>query len=361
MGSRLSRYWTYLREGQSVYLFLLISILLFVVLQYPLLTQQFPFLEVVFSQLHILVLALFAIYIPLAIIIGYINHHRGSARVDLSVSSEVSSQKPKKPAFSVEATSPKAFMEETAQKTNAFRSHVQETKEISTRLEELTKLLKAGEVSQGVYEVVRSELGNRLSASMSKLFELRESLEVARARAQLEGAMVRPESKGSGVERLPKGGISYSPMTKWERLTDDIDRNLSSLGMEEELFITEQYTLLLREGLPLQVDPEKIEEDTTACKQRLDSILKKWTQTRRNKVEQVVNLELKASRIEEEMKEIKARFTVGELEGFVYESRLSTLRGALKRMEKEISEIRNYIDDIDTRVFKCQELLRESS
>ena len=43
-----------------------------------------------------------------------------------------------------------------------------------------------------------------------------------------------------------------------------------------------------------------------------------------------------------------------------FEYKMSALQASLRRVAKEISDIRDYIDDLDMKMFRCSELVRQS-
>ena len=53
------------------------------------------------------------------------------------------------------------------------------------------------------------------------------------------------------------------------------------------------------------------------------------------------------------------RLAVGEIDRRTFEYKVRSLRGSLRRLEEEISKIRGYIDDMDMKIFRSSELLRE--
>ena len=80
--SRLFRYFYYFRRGHSTYFVYLISFLNFIVIQYRLLVEKIPFLEYVFQSLTAFALAFAATYIPVAILIGWLDVRRGAVPVE---------------------------------------------------------------------------------------------------------------------------------------------------------------------------------------------------------------------------------------------------------------------------------------
>lgn len=88
--SRLLRYWTYFRRGHGVYLAFAITFLNFIVLQWSLLIEQIEPLRALLGQLYVFAIVFFVTYIPLAVIIGWMDYKRGSVQVDQAVAIKVS-------------------------------------------------------------------------------------------------------------------------------------------------------------------------------------------------------------------------------------------------------------------------------
>lgn len=257
------------------------------------------------------------------------------------------------------ASSPEPVIDDTQKMLETFRIRVNEVKGISLKMDELTKLYNSGEISKKVYDTIKSELSNYLSSSVGELFNLREKLELARVKAKLEWVKEK-----IGIKEFETGPFEslirhdqylkrnlYSSLSEWENLISDIDKALSSLKVEDEVFIIEQYLLLTKER---RLSQESIE----ICRRRLSEISEKWDSLRRERIEQIVNLDLRLSQIKEEINEVEVRFSVGEFNESVYESKVNILKKRLKLIENEISEIRNYIENMDTKIFRCSELLR---
>lgn len=251
-----------------------------------------------------------------------------------------------------------------SEELKAFQTYVKSIKETSLKLEELIKMLESGDITENAYGLIIDELGDQLSVTVDEIFKLREMLDLSRARAKLEWAKEKiglKELETPERQTMLRGDPYYhSPLYRWEELVSKIDAALSSLTMEEELSIIERYLALIKERLASKVGSEEIERTRTVCRQRLDSIAEKWVSIRRGKIEQVMNLELKASQTREETKEAEVRFAVGELDQHGYEYRMSSLQGSLKSIEREISETRGFIDEIDMKIFRCSEMLREN-
>jgi len=260
----------------------------------------------------------------------------------------------------------KEVEDDVNKKIKDFQRYVDSVKEASLKLEELTKMLKSGEITEETYKLLMRELGSQLSVSIEGIFKLREALELDRAKAKLEWAKekIRMDSLEipENLNHMYEDDFSrrYSPLYRWEEITSKIDKVLSSLTIAEEVSILEQYLSLIKDSLDGDASSEAgFKEGKELCERRLNLILEKWSSLRRSKMDELINLDLKASEIEERIKEIEVRFAVGEIDRSAYESNISVLQGSLKNLKKEISEIRSLIDSVDMKIFRCQELLRE--
>ncbi|MCS7119983.1 MAG: hypothetical protein NZ952_02100 [Candidatus Bathyarchaeota archaeon] len=248
-----------------------------------------------------------------------------------------------------------------------FESSIKHVKQTNTSLEELGKMFRSGEITENAYRLLRDELTQDLSLSVENIFHLRDALELTKARAKIGLIREKSERKTVQQEQSSRIGsaqpyqVAYSPdMQRWEGIINRIESVLSSMSIEEETSIIENYLSLLKNKTPAWANSEENRRTVSLLQQRLASILEKWTEIRRNKIEQIMNLEIEASKLRDEIKELEVRFAVGELEEVVFESRISTLKGNLRNTEQEIANIRKFIDDMDTKVFRCSDLLRET-
>jgi chromosome segregation ATPase len=266
----------------------------------------------------------------------------------------------------------------------ALQLSIKNVKDVSLKLEELTKMLKNGEISESIYRILLDELSGGLSSLVDEIFKVRENLELLRARAKVEWAKEK-----IGIEDLLKrspspyalsayeksvsgkqGSQQFAndpllrefypslPINRWQEIINRIDNALSSLTFEEELSIIEKYLSIVKGGY----HSEELKGNEVAkriCQQRLNVLSEKWFSIRRDKIKRIMDLEMEASRLRDEIKEVEVRFMVGEYDKNTYELRMSKLQGSLRNIEKEISEIRNYINDIDQKIFRINELLRE--
>jgi hypothetical protein len=270
-----------------------------------------------------------------------------------------------------------------------FQLYVEKVKETSLGLEELSKLVKSGEVSEAAYRLIVNDLGAQLALSIEDIFRIREALELTRAKAKLEWAKEkvsspapqpspRPKSESEGEASLQyvrgfsdviqsdyfsdeasRATIYQMGLARWEYIISKIDSVLGSLPIEDEAAIIEQYLSIIREKLSLHSKPADIERGISVCKQRLDSISERWAQMRRSQIEKIMDLELEVSRLNDEIKELEVRYSVGEVVQQVYEIKMSASQTSLKKAEKNISDVRAFIDDMDMKIFRCSELVRE--
>jgi len=269
---------------------------------------------------------------------------------------------PRESRLNTQAVSVGQLRDEVNENLKAFQSCVKAIKETSLKLEELNKILKSGEISENVYMLIMKELSERLLVSFEEMLNLRRMLELSRTRAKLEWAKDKKELEEMVSMLKEDASLKrdlYAPLYRWENIISDINKALSSLTIEEELSLIEQYLSLTKEFLNREAQSEEVKRSKMLCKQRLKSISERWTSIRRDKIEQVMNLELKSSKLKEDIKEVEVMFAVGELDQRTYESKMSVLQGMVKNVEKKISDIQRYIDEMDMKIFRCLELLRE--
>lgn len=267
-----------------------------------------------------------------------------------------------------------------------FHTYVNKVKESLLGFNELKKLLESGVISDIANSQIMEEMFTELSIMIGTIFELREALELGRAKTKLEWAKqkVRTPTDASaptyinrmvGVNISTKNsypsnkrlnsssnsdyGTYSSNLTLWENLSSKIDGALSSLLVEDEAKIVEQYLSITTERPHLMTASANIERGLLICKQRLDSISERWASTRRSQIEKILSLELDISQTKEAIKEFEARFAVGEISQIAFEDKMSTLKTKLRNFEKEVSDIRSFIDDMDMKLFKCSEILEK--
>ncbi|MDH5687516.1 MAG: hypothetical protein OEZ48_06620 [Candidatus Bathyarchaeota archaeon] len=273
--------------------------------------------------------------------------------------------------------------DEVKENLKAFQSYIEGIKETSLKLEELRKMLRSGEISENVYKLISDKLGEQLSVSLEEIFKLREALELAQAKGKLELAgekMAAGESERTGsrgarsketyvadlqeqkiARALTRSSVYYPSVYRWEEIVSKIDAAISSMTIEEEASIIEQYLSLINERISPESGSEKAERGKALCRQRLNSISEKWASIRREKIEKLMNIEIRSSQTKNEIEELELRFAVGELDQRSYEYKMNTLQVRLKEVETEISNIRDTMDEVDMRIFRCSELLREDS
>jgi len=84
------RLWTYYRRGHGTYLVFLLSFANFIVIQYRLLVEYVPALRLLFSSLMVFAVAFFLVYVPLAVVIGWLDYRRFAVPVDSALTARAS-------------------------------------------------------------------------------------------------------------------------------------------------------------------------------------------------------------------------------------------------------------------------------
>ena len=74
--TRLARWWVYFSRGHSTYFMFFLTFANFVVIQYRLLLDYVPPLQVLFSSLTAFAVTFFLVYVPLAVTIGWLDYKK---------------------------------------------------------------------------------------------------------------------------------------------------------------------------------------------------------------------------------------------------------------------------------------------
>jgi len=252
--------------------------------------------------------------------------------------------------------------EETDEKLRMFRSSIEELKELSLKMDELMKLLESKEISRNIYNIIKADMSNRIFNLLERLFNLREFLELAKVRAKLEWVNekigLRNLENMFGEGYVSRDFLLKSSLSRWEEIINSVDSAFSSLTIDDEITFLSQYLNMVREREP---SSEEFKRIIAFCQQRLNELSEMWSTVKRDKIEEIMNMELKISEVKDSIKEVEARYMIGEIDESVYEHRIGVLQGELRKLEEKIEETRQHIDDIDAKIFRCLEILREKS
>jgi len=222
-----------------------------------------------------------------------------------------------------------------------FQLAVKNAKDAHAKLLALMKLIENEKIDERIYKPVMKELIEHFSSFINETFIMKRKLEEAMIRAKIELAI--------------RGGDNLTI----ENIISKINSALASLSIEEEASIIEQYLTLIMENASIREESGQIKRSLSICRERLKIISDKWASIRRRYIEQIMNLELKASQIRDNIEEIKVRFKIGEIDERSFEREMGYWQGRLKKIKKEISDIRKHVDDMDVKLFKCMEVLGE--
>ena len=86
---KLIRYWVYFQRGHRSYLAFLISFANFVVIQYRLFVQYVSFLSQIFPHLLHFIAIFIVIYVPVSIVVGWLDYKKVSVPVETTLHVEV--------------------------------------------------------------------------------------------------------------------------------------------------------------------------------------------------------------------------------------------------------------------------------
>ncbi|MEM1581398.1 MAG: hypothetical protein ABIM44_05120 [candidate division WOR-3 bacterium] len=251
---------------------------------------------------------------------------------------------------------------EVEKSVRLFNLLLNSLQEISLEINEVEKLLRTNEINEKTYWLLMNMLAEEALKKIIDIYTLRDKLEIIKARAKVEWArekielsrFLSPENQKILEWDAHLRKSVYMPLSMWENIISSIEKSLSSLTLEKELSIIEQCLSFIRkwrENIPVEI----IECCRKICGKRLDAISKNWSLSRRSMIEQISGIEEKISLVKQEIKEVEARFAVGEFNKDAFEHMLGNLKDSLKRMEEESLKMQNYLREIDEKLFKCFE------
>ena len=84
------RYWTYFRRGHNIYLVFLLSFANFIAIQYRLIIENMAILKDIFTHLSVFAAVFVLVYVPAAIIIGWLDYRRLAVPVDMTITAKAS-------------------------------------------------------------------------------------------------------------------------------------------------------------------------------------------------------------------------------------------------------------------------------
>ena len=90
MKQKLLRCWTYARRGHNTYLAFLVSMANFIVIQYKLLIQHVALLKTFFTNLTLFAVAFALTYIPLTVLIGWLDYKKYAMPTDMALMAKAS-------------------------------------------------------------------------------------------------------------------------------------------------------------------------------------------------------------------------------------------------------------------------------
>lgn len=253
-----------------------------------------------------------------------------------------------------------SVFKEVEENINTFNLLLNTLQNIFLEINEVEKMLESGEINENAYCILMNSLAKEAFIKINNIYAIRDRLELIKARAKVEWAkekmelstFLSPENQKILEWDAHLRKSVYMSLNMWENIISLIEKSLSSLTIEKELSIIEQYLSLVKKK-HISLPTEIIEECQKICEQRLDVISRNWSISRRSIIEEILSIEEKISQIREKIKEIEIRFAVGEFTKEAFERMLSNLQGSLKSMEEDSLKMKRYLQEIDEKLFKC--------
>jgi len=248
---------------------------------------------------------------------------------------------------------------------NEFVNCIREIEDIRSELARLESLIRTREISEKVADSLSEEQKKKLLRLAESFFSLRYKLDDARARVflELEKARVTLERTRmkAGSSAMTGYGASEvsSEISRLEKLLDEINRANESLDIDAKLFIVKNYiSAVIAENVSMT--QEEMGGRRKVCSAFLDGVFKEWSQKKDEMLKQISDFDSSISELRSAVKENWIRYTVGEYDKKTYEVKRDEIEGKISSIEKQSSNLKAYVEEVDSKISECLRLLREN-
>jgi len=260
-------------------------------------------------------------------------------------------------------SSPMDPIEKGKELLTRFSSICENIKGIVLRLKKLDELSSRREVSKSVFQSLRGEYMSQLLKVVEEYFDIRFKLEDIKVNLLTELERVRLE-----IESIPEvkpydyTSSRYSPEAiqlqskirnlkqKQDELNNmllKINQNLSEdLDVDTKIFVASCY---------IEGNVENKNKDFV--KHFLSSITESWFNQKDELLREMSELEKETSDLEERLKELWARFMVGEYDHNYYMKQRIEVERKLMEMQRKINQLKTKIEETDIKIIELSNIV----
>jgi hypothetical protein len=233
------------------------------------------------------------------------------------------------------------------------------------KLKKLEELSSKEELSKSISSSLKEEYLPQLSRAIGQYFELRSQLEELRAKTLIEIEKIRLD-----IESTPEANLHHEDkssaelvqlqsrlrvLKQKENKLNEILLNvrkylLEDLDLDTKIFIASHY-LEANSGNLNQM------ENKDFIRNFLDHITELWFDRKNELSKEISELERRNLDIEDQLKELWARFLLGEYDRNFYLKKKSELERNLLEIQEKISEAKSNIEKTDIRIIELWNLI----
>lgn len=258
-----------------------------------------------------------------------------------------------------------AHMRATRDTLGKLNRCAQRIKDVQAKQSQLDRLVRTREISERVAEALKKEDEKTLVGLTEEFFSFLGGLDDLRARTRIELERARVElerirSAAKAPGEAPAVGRDQRRVSEMTDLLRGIDEAQRSLDMEMELFIVRHYLTSFGEAGEKEMALEEQGKRRRVCREFLNGVLKDWNARKGDIMKQVSDFDSSISDLRGLLRETWIRYAVGELDQKAYNRRREELEGKLSEIEKQSTSLRAHVEEVDTKVSACLDLLKET-
>lgn len=240
-----------------------------------------------------------------------------------------------------------------------FREVCETLRSTALKLRKLEELDSREEVPKPVSESLRREYTAQLLSTVEEYFKQRLKLEDLRVGILAEVERIRLELEASpdtgAYELQPRLRNLRRRQEELNRTIEEIDKALTEdLDVDTKIFVAVRYLESARER-----NRNLNNEEVRSMRSFVNSIAEGWMKRKDQLTRRLSDLQREASDVEEKLREVWARFMVGEYDHNYYMKQKLNLEKKLAELEDQINTLRSTIEETDVRMIELNSMLEE--
>lgn len=224
-----------------------------------------------------------------------------------------------------------------------------ELRDYERRRGEILRMYSTGQISREVFDSLMGELRQKMLPLVRKYFELKAKLRELEAQLRIVVTRLSVEAKASesSVYRasFERDQRVRQMLSRVGSSLEDVQNALKSADVERELRMLD----VLLDVLP--------KEEVEAWRQAIGEVVEGWAKARFSYAGRIEELERRIETLNDSLKELEVRFSVGEFDRGEYEIRRSAIEREIGELQAQLEELQEKLEDLDLIAARCREFL----